>query len=185
MRAGAQGARACTPTQRWMPPSLPSAGPALTTHVLCLLFERVPTTVLDAGGHWPTVGADCQLPAVTCSPPVVSARRLFSQHHTPLCSGQCCLSNASCCRVTPGPPYTPRSCGEGDVLWQASPVSRLADLVLWSGGSTPTWCSMSRTVHCCPCVSDTVARCGTFGGCPADPPLLCVGPTAPPVRTMN
>ena len=38
-----------------------------------------------------------------------------------------------------------------DVLWQASPVSRPADPVLWSGGSALTLCIMSRTVHRCPC----------------------------------
>ena len=58
-----------------------------------------------------------------------------------------------------------RSCGECDVLRQASPVSGPADLVLWSGGSALTSCIMSRTVHRCPCVSDTVARCGTCAGC--------------------
>ena len=41
------------------------------------------------------------------------------------------------------------------MFWQASPVSRPADLVLWSGGSAPTSCIMSWTVHRCPCVSDT------------------------------
>ena len=34
----------------------------------------------------------------------------------------------------------------------------------WSTGSALTSCIMSRTVHHCPCVSDTVARCGTFSG---------------------
>ena len=61
----------------------------------------------------------------------------------------------------------PRGCGEWDVLWQASPVSRPADLVLWSSGSALTSCIMSWTVHHCPCVSDTVAHCGTCSGCPA------------------
>ena len=53
----------------------------------------------------------------------------------------------------PAPTHTySGSCGECDVLWQASPVSRPAVLVLWSGGAAPTLCIMSRTVHHCPCV---------------------------------
>ena len=48
-----------------------------------------------------------------------------------------------------------------NVLWQASPVSRLADLVLWSSGSALTSCIMSRTVHHCPCASDAGAQCWT------------------------
>ena len=59
----------------------------------------------------------------------------------------------------------PPIAGECDVLWHASPVSRPADPVLWSSGSALTSCLMSRTVHHCPCVSDTVARRGTCGGC--------------------
>ena len=59
----------------------------------------------------------------------------------------------------------PRGCTECDVLWQASPVSIPADPVLWSGGPAPTSCLMSRTVHRCPCVSDTVGRRGTCSGC--------------------
>ena len=47
------------------------------------------------------------------------------------------------------------SCGGCDVLWQASPVSRPADLVPWSSGSALTSCIMSRIVHLCLC------RCGT------------------------
>ena len=53
------------------------------------------------------------------------------------------------------------SCGGCDVLWQASPVSRPADLVLWSSGSALTSCIMSRTVHHCPWASDAVAQSGT------------------------
>ena len=54
-----------------------------------------------------------------------------------------------------GPPQTP----------SPSPASRPADPVLWSRGSALTLCITSRTVHRRPCVSDTVARCGTCGGC--------------------
>ena len=83
-------------------------------------------------------------------------------------------------------PETTFFCACSAVLWQASPVSRPADLVLWSGGSAPTSCIMSQTVHHCPCVSDTVARCGTCSGCHcsrvnADTPLTALrrDPTAP------
>ena len=48
-----------------------------------------------------------------------------------------------------------------------------------SSGSAPTSCLMSRTVHHCPCVSDTVARCGTCSGyhcwrASADSPLTAL-----------
>ena len=84
-----------------------------------------------------------------------------------------------------------RGCGECDVLWQASPASRPADLVLRSSGSAPTSCIMSRAVRRCPCVSDTVARCGTCSSCrclrvSADTPLTALRRApAPPVRAMN
>ena len=54
-----------------------------------------------------------------------------------------------------------RSRGECDVLWQTSPVSIPADLVLWSSGSALTSCIMSRSVHCRLCASAAAARCGT------------------------
>ena len=93
--------------------------------------------------------------------------------------------------VPPLLPLQQRGCGGCDVLWQASPVSRPADLVLWSSGSALTLCLMSRTVHHCACVSDTVAHCGTCGGChclrvSADTPLTALHrASVPPVRTMN
>ena len=68
-------------------------------------------------------------------------------------------------------PPTVNRCGECDVLWQASPVSRPADLLLWSGGSAPTSCIMPRTVHHCPCVSDAVARCGTSAATQPQPQI--------------
>ena len=54
-----------------------------------------------------------------------------------------------------------RSRGECDVLWQTSPVSIPADLVLWSSGSALTSCIMSRIVHRRLCASAAAARCGT------------------------
>ena len=75
-------------------------------------------------------------------------------------------------------------CSECDVLWQASPVSTPANLVLWSSGSALTLCSMSRNMYHCPCVFDTVAHCGTCSGChrvrmSVDTPLTTVGPRCP------
>ena len=69
-------------------------------------------------------------------------------------------------RTSP-PPLSalPGAAGECDVLWQASPVSRPADLVLWSSGTALASCIMSRTVHRRPRVSDAVAHCGTCSGC--------------------
>ena len=58
-----------------------------------------------------------------------------------------------------------RSRGECDVLWQTSPVSIPADLVLWSSGSALTSCIMSRTVHRRLCASAAAARCGTCSDC--------------------
>ena len=50
------------------------------------------------------------------------------------------------------PPVQSGSCGECDVLWHASPVSRPGDLVLWSGSSALTSCIVlglwGRTVRC-------------------------------------
>ena len=57
---------------------------------------------------------------------------------------------------SPPPPHTPWSCSECDVLWQASPVSRPADLILWSDGLAPTSRILSRTVHHCPKCSSSL-----------------------------
>ena len=72
-----------------------------------------------------------------------------------------------------------RSRGECDVLWQTSPVSIPADLVLWSSGSALTLCIMSRTVHRRLCASAAAARCGTCSAChclrvSADTPLTAL-----------
>ena len=72
-----------------------------------------------------------------------------------------------------------RSCGECDVLWQTSPVSIPADLVLWSSGSALTSCIMSGTVHRRLCASAAAARCGTCSDChclrvSADTPLTAL-----------
>ena len=79
-----------------------------------------------------------------------------------------------------------RSRSECDVLWQTSPVSIPADLVLWSSGSALTSCIMSRTVHRSLCASAAAARCGTCSNChclrvSADTPLtaLCGARHAP------
>ena len=77
------------------------------------------------------------------TPPGEGAIRMGQRYH---CHNKC---------------YTLGSCGGCDVLWQASPVSRPADLVQWSSGSALTLCIMSRTVHHSPCASDAVAQCGT------------------------
>ena len=88
----------------------------------------------------------------------------------------------------PGP--RERSCGECDVLWQAALVSRPADRVVWSGGSALTSCTMSRTVHHCPFVSNPVARCVTCGchclRVSADTALTALGRASVPLlTTMN
>ena len=66
------------------------------------------------------------------------------------------------------------SCGECDVLWQASLVSRPADPVLWSGASAPPSCIMSRTVHRRPCGCHCVRVSAD-----APPTALRGAPTAP------
>ena len=82
-------------------------------------------------------------------------------------------------------------CVECDLLGQALPVSKPGDQVLWSSGSALTSCIMSRTVHHCPCVSNTVAHCGTCSGChcwrvSAHSPLTALRrASVPRVRTMN
>ena len=78
-------------------------------------------------------------------------------------NGRCHRSSSVFLRPGDGPYQTPpplelRCC---DVLRQALPVSKPAELVLWSSGSALTSCIMSRTVHHC----DTVTRCETCGGC--------------------
>ena len=107
---------------------------------------------------------------------------------------------------TPPPPrtdLTSKRCGTGHQVYhtqylpafmQPSPPlpSRPADLVLWSCGWALTLYIISRTVHHCPCASDTVAHCGTCSGCrclrvSADTPQTALrrasGVCPPPILT--